>query len=226
MPILIEKAPIIIEKLLNAIINNAPKLIKAGWQLIVKLISGIIDCLPQLANSAGQIISTIWNKLKDLPGQAWQWAKDMLQGFINGIWNMIGSVGNAVSNIANTIRNFLHFSRPDKGPLRDYETWMPDMIKGLSKTLKSSAPELYNASKNLSERIADGLDLSNIYNQMKSAVDFETQRLSANLSTTANVNRNLNVSLNQSKSDIYMDGRKLGQSVTPYISQTVRVGGI
>ena len=61
---------------------------------------------------------------------------------------------------------------------------------------------------------------------MKSAVDFETQRLSANLSTTANVNRNLNVSLNQSKSDIYMDGRKVAQTVTPYITQTVRLGGI
>lgn len=61
---------------------------------------------------------------------------------------------------------------------------------------------------------------------MSSAVNFETQRLSANLSTSANVNRNLNVSLNQSKSDVYLDGRKVGQSVTPYVSQTVRVGGI
>ena len=61
---------------------------------------------------------------------------------------------------------------------------------------------------------------------MKSAVDFETQKLSTNLSTTASVNRNLNVTLNQSKSDVYLDSRKVGQIVTPYISRTIKIGGI
>lgn len=223
---MIEKAPVIIQKLLEALIRNAPKIVQAAWELIVKLANGIINCLPSIVQAAFEIIQAIWNVLKELPGKALQWGKDMIQGFINGIWNMIGSVRNAVSGIANTIKNFLHFSRPDKGPLRDYETWMPDMVKGLSKTLKSSTPELYNASKNLSNKIANGLDLSNIYNKMKSTVDFETQKLSANLSTTASVNKNMIVNLNQSKADVYLDGRKVGQSVTPYVSQTVRVGGI
>ena len=182
--------------------------------------------LSKLGSTSGEIINTIWTKIKELPGKALQWGKDMIQGFIDGIWNMIGSVRNAVSNIANTIKNFLHFSRPDKGPLRDYETWMPDMIQGLSKTLKASTPELYNASKNLSQKIADGLNLSDIYNKMSSTIDFETQRLSANLSATANVDRYLNVSLKQSKADVILDGRKVGQTITPYMSQTVRVGGI
>ncbi len=61
---------------------------------------------------------------------------------------------------------------------------------------------------------------------MKSTVDFETQKLSSKLSTTATVNKNMNVNLNQTKSDIYLDGRKVGQSITPYVSKTVKVGGI
>lgn len=223
---MIEKAPVIIQKLLEALIRNAPKIVQAAWELIVKLANGIINCLPSIVQAAFEIIQAIWNVLKELPGKALQWGKDMIQGFINGIWNMLGSVGNAAKSLASTVSSFLHFSRPDKGPLRDYETWMPDMVKGLSKTLKSSTPELYNASKNLSNKIANGLDLSNIYNKMKSTVDFETQKLSANLSTTASVNKNMIVNLNQSKADVYLDGRKVGQSVTPYVSQTVRVGGI
>lgn len=182
--------------------------------------------MPSIVQAAFEIIQAIWNVLKELPGKALQWGKDMLQGFINGIKSMLGNIGDAAKNVGSKIKEFLHFSRPDKGPLREYETWMPDMIKGLTKTLNASSPELYNASKNLSEKIANGLDISNIYDKMSSAVNFETQRLSANLSTTANVNRNLNVSLNQTKSDVYLDGRKVGQIVTPYMSQTVKLGGV
>lgn len=82
--------------------------------------------------------------------------------------------------------------------------------------------------KNIALGIGEGFDdnISKIYDKMSSAVNFETQRLSANLSTTAKVNRSMNVSLNQTKSDVFLDGRKVGQSVTPYVSQTVRVGGI
>lgn len=223
---MIEKAPVIIQKLLEALIRNAPKIVQAAWELIVKLVNGIVNCLPSLAKAALEIIQTIWNVLKELPGKALQWGKDMLQGFIDGIKSMLGNIGDAAKNVGSKIKEFLHFSRPDKGPLREYETWMPDMIKGLTKTLNASSPELYNASKNLSEKIANGLDISNIYDKMSSAVNFETQRLSANLSTTANVNKKLNVNLNREVSDVLLDGRKVGQLITPYVSKTIRSGGI
>ena len=45
---------------------------------------------------------------------------------------MIQSVINTVSGLADRIRSFLHFSAPDEGPLADYETWMPDFMKGLA----------------------------------------------------------------------------------------------
>ena len=59
-------------------------------------------------------------------------------GIVNGIKSVIGKVGEAVSNVASTIREFLHFSVPDKGPLTDYESWMPDFIGGLAKGIKQS----------------------------------------------------------------------------------------
>lgn len=226
LPILIEKAPVIIQKLLDALIRNAPKIEKAAWELKVKLVNGIINCLPSLSEAALQINETIWNVVKTLPGKALQWGKDMIQGFINGIKSMLGNLGSAAQNVGGKIREFLHFSRPDKGPLRNYETWMPDMVDGLVKTLNASSPELYNASKFLSEKIANGLDVSNIYDKMRSAVNFETTRLSTNLSTTANVNKKLNVNLNREVSDVLLDGRKVGQLITPYVSKTIRSGGI
>ena len=109
----------------------------------------------------------------------------MIQGFIDGIKNMLGNLADAASNVGSKIKEFLHFSRPDKGPLREYEKWMPDMVKGLSKTLKQSAPKLYDASEMLAQKIKDGLDLTKAYEKMQATVEFETAKLSTNLSTKA-----------------------------------------
>lgn len=107
----------------------------------------------------------------------------MIQGFIDGIKKMLGNLADAAKNVGNKIKEFLHFSRPDKGPLREYEKWMPDMVKGLSKTLTTSSPELYNASKKLAEKVANNLDISSSYSKLNNAVELETQRLSTNLTS-------------------------------------------
>lgn len=113
-----------------------------------------------------------------------QWGKDAIQGFINGIKSMIGEVGNAAKNVGEKIKSFLHFSRPDEGPLREYEKWMPDMIKGLSSTMTKSAPKLYSASKELAEKVAQGFNVTEAYNNLKDAVNLENEKLSTSL--TAN----------------------------------------
>ena len=70
---MIEKAPVIIQKLLEALIRNAPKIVQAAWELIVKLANGIINCLPNIVQAAFEIIQAIWNVLKELPNKALQW---------------------------------------------------------------------------------------------------------------------------------------------------------
>lgn len=83
--------------------------------------------------------------LKNLPAKALQWGKDFIGGFVNGIKQSIGTVTGAVSDVAGKVRSFLHFSRPDVGPLRDYETWMPDFVAGLAKGLRDNQGELGRA---------------------------------------------------------------------------------
>ena len=56
----------------------------------------------------------------------------------------------SVKSIAKSIASFLHFSRPDVGPLRDYETWMPDMIDGMAEGIYKNAYKLENAVSSLS----------------------------------------------------------------------------
>lgn len=207
LPILIEKAPIIIQKLINAIINNLPKIINMGVQLIVKLAVGIIKAIPQLIAAIPQIIWALLDGLSQLPGMMWDIGCNIVRGIWQGIQNLAGwlwqQVKNFASNILSSVKSALGIHSP-------------------SKLFKEQV------GKNIALGIGEGFEdnITKMYDKMRSSVDFETQKLSANLSSTATVNRNLNVSLSQNKSDVILDGRKVGQTITPYISQTVRVGGI
>lgn len=114
-------------------------------------------------NSQDNIITSALNSVKDKVRNAlndsnsYTWGYDMINGFMNGINAMKTKLTNTVKSVANSISKFLHFSRPDEGPLRDYETWMPDMITGLSDSLLNASPKLDNAVSQVSSNIADNL---------------------------------------------------------------------
>ena len=157
IPQLISKIPQIMSSLLNGIANYYSKLLEMGVNLLSKLISGIGSMLGKLGDKAKEIGTTIIDKIKNLPKEMLNWGKDMIQGLINGIKGMINKVGDAVKGVANKIKNFLHFSRPDEGPLREYEEWMPDMISGLSSSLEKSSPKLINQIRALSSEMDNAL---------------------------------------------------------------------
>ena len=75
--------------------------------------------------------------------------------------------------------------------------------------------------------IGEGFDdnLKKVFNQMKTAVDFETQKLNANLSATATNNKVLTANITMNKPDIYMDSTKVARVVTPAVSRTLRGAG-
>ncbi|NNG66129.1 phage tail tape measure protein [Caldanaerobacter subterraneus] len=143
------------------------------WNSIISWLSGLPSTLYNIAvnmftsmrngvsNTIGTVRSAIINGIesaisyiRELPSRMYSWGVDMIEGLVRGIENMIGRVRNAVSNIANTIRSYLHFSKPDVGPLREYEEWMPDFISGLSEGIEKSKYKLMNAIKGLTTDIA------------------------------------------------------------------------
>lgn len=93
--------------------------------------------------------------IKSLPSQAWNWGKDMISGFVDGIKSKASSMVDAVKNVGKGIRSNLHFSRPDEGPLRDYETWMPDFMEGLAAGIRANTWRVQDAVANL----ASGMEL-------------------------------------------------------------------
>ena len=91
--------------------------------------------------------------LSSLQGLGSTWGSDLVKGMASGMVTVAAKSGllmKAVKLVGGVIRAFLHFSRPDKGPLRDYETWMPDMVHGMADSLKNNAYVLRNAARDVS----------------------------------------------------------------------------
>ena len=122
----------------TTVVNIASSLREAAVSAFQRMVSGISSALSGLYSVVSNGFSSAIRFITGLPGQAFQWGKDFIQGLINGISSMIQSVINTVSGLAERIRSFLHFSAPDEGPLADYETWMPDFMKGLASGIEKN----------------------------------------------------------------------------------------
>lgn len=96
--------------------------------------------------------ATSW--LSGLGGSSYTWGNHMISGFANGISENMWKVAGQVKNAANIVASWLHFTRPDTGPLREYEQWMPHMMEGLGKTLAASTPRFIGQVKSLSQSMS------------------------------------------------------------------------
>ena len=122
----------------TTVVNIASSLREVAVSAFQRMVSGIGSVLSGLYSVVSNGFSSAIRFITGLLGQAFQWGKDFIQGLINGISSMIQSVINTVSGLADRIRSFLHFSAPDEGPLADYETWMPDFMKGLASGIEKN----------------------------------------------------------------------------------------
>ena len=157
------KALSIGSQFLRNIVNNIAQLPSRIWSVLSNAIGKVASFASNIASkgatAARGLATNIINGIRHLPSSMMNWGKDMIQGLVNGIKSMIGHVGNAVKSVANKIKSFLHFSRPDEGPLREYEEWMPDMVNGLSASLEKASPSLINQTKALAKGMSDSLKI-------------------------------------------------------------------
>ena len=136
----------------------------AVWNWLSSALTNARNFAKQLAqegaNAASGFANNIIGKIKSLPGQLYNWGVDMVKGIANGIKSAIHYVTSAVSSVADKIKSFLHFSRPDEGPLAEYESWMPDMVAGLSDSLRKASPELINQTEALANGMSDAFNVN------------------------------------------------------------------
>ena len=144
----------------TSIPSRIGQVFSSAWQNVQSAWSSATSYFSRIGS---QIVQSISSAISSLPSKALGWARDMMEGFGRGISNFMAKVTQPVKDLASKIASFLHFSKPDEGPLRDYETWMPDFVTGLATTLQKSQPVLDRAVANLAggiENQAKGITLS------------------------------------------------------------------
>ena len=141
----------LVPTVVNYIVSNLPQIVATGTQLIITLAGALIQALPQLVASIPQIINAIisgiraqWpniqnagrdivnqlgNAIKGLASSAGSWGRDMMDSFIGGIKAKFAALREAAASAAQTVKNFLGFSEPKEGPLSNFHTYAPDMMK-------------------------------------------------------------------------------------------------
>lgn len=148
----------------NGVVSFISGLPSAVWNWLSSALNRALNFAGQLAqagaNAASELVNNIIGTISSLPGQLYNWGVDMVQGIANGIRGAIRYVTDAVSGVADKIKSFLHFSRPDEGPLAEYESWMPDMVEGLSDSLRKASPELINQTEALANGMSDAFNVN------------------------------------------------------------------
>lgn len=120
--------------------------------LKTKALNAFNNLKTSISTVIGNIKSTIVGGFQNaidfitsLPSRAIGWGRDIINGVVDGIRNAIGKITDVMSDVASTISSFIHFSEPDEGPLSNFHTYMPDMMKQLAQGIRNGIPQIENA---------------------------------------------------------------------------------
>ena len=157
IPALVANLPQIIQAVVD--VWTAFNWLELGGKVIKLMGSGIKNMAGFVSSSVKGMMEQPIAYLKSLPEKFCQWGKDMIQGMIRGITSMIDGVVGSVKNVASAIASVIHFSRPDIGPLRSYEQWMPDFMSGLAKGIRDNLWMVEDAADALALTTAQPMQL-------------------------------------------------------------------
>lgn len=140
-------------------------------------IPDIIDFFKQLPSKIVAALKEGIQKIKEEFNRMVQTAKEsgqhFIDGFVKGIMDRVGKIVEAVKNVADTVKNFLGFTRPDKGPLHEYEQWMPHFMQGLAKGIRNNVGLVKSAIGDVAKTMAIPLDANASMNMAIAGTGYE-----------------------------------------------------
>lgn len=152
--------PLVFENLLTAILMLLPKLGPVAIDILSTLASALGKYVKYLVTIVPNIINALFDALSNVFGDAREWGQDFIQNIIYGIKNMISNLRDSILDVADTISSYLHFSIPEKGPLRDVPNWMPDMIDLLVDGIEDNEYRVSQAAKSLADIVNDEMSIN------------------------------------------------------------------
>ena len=130
------------------------------WENIKEAFDNMLESVTTTMGNVKDAIVNGWNEainfITELPGKAYQWGADIIGQMIKGITD--NPIANTISGVADTIAKYIHFSEPDVGPLKDFHTFMPDMMEQMAAGIADNTWRVENAISGTAGVIAGAAD--------------------------------------------------------------------
>lgn len=110
-------------------LDNLPAIVEEGFAPAISYITSLAD------KSAG-------------------WGDDMMSGYIRGMKRKMRDLERACEEAADIVSDYLHHTTPEKGPMKDDDTWMPDMMQSFAGGIRKNRNLLLDQMKALTKDMA------------------------------------------------------------------------
>ena len=170
-------------------------------------------------------------------GSSYAWGQHLGGGLANGIESMVGSVASAAAGLAGAAARYLHFTKPDEGPLRPYEEWPVHFVTRYAELLSQQRGKISAAAAAVAASARDALNIEGIGKDIDFG-DFVKDNWHGTLEVKNNdgiidydrladvlltklreVPIECNPIIEMKDGDVYFDNEKVGRKQAPVISR-------
>ena len=116
--------------------------------------ASLTDGLSLVIPASQRIESAVEKPLTSM--NSYGWGSDLVSQYASGINASSYLASAAASMVASIVSSFLHFSEPDVGPLSNFHTYAPDMIKLWCSGIYSNLDKVENSSDAMADTVYDG----------------------------------------------------------------------
>lgn len=141
-----------------------------AWAKIQMIIA---QAIVKIVKSVMELGSKIKEGFMDIINSAKEWGSHLIQNFIDGIMAKWEALKQTVANVAQTVKDFLGFTEPKKGPMSSFNDWPIHMMENYSHGIENAKYLVKNA-------VADvAADVSVLQSPLDSAELYEAVRAGA-----------------------------------------------
>ena len=152
-----------ISEVKDAIANKFGELVDGavtwGKQTISHFVSNIVSKWNEIREKVVNVADKVTEIFTGLVNAAQDWGIDMITEFIKGITGSKPELTATIDAIAEIIKARLHHTTPDKGPLANDDTYMPDMMKLFSQGIRQNAYMVTDALDSTLYKIQNAFEL-------------------------------------------------------------------
>lgn len=139
-----------------------------AWAKIQMIIA---QAIVKIVKSVMELGSKIKEGFMDIINSAKEWGSHLLQNFIDGIMAKWEALKQTVANVAQTVKDFLGFTEPKKGPMSSFNDWPIHMMENYSHGIENAKYLVQNAVADVAADVGilqSPLDSAELYEAVRS----------------------------------------------------------